>query len=96
LLGKRFLLRNISIIRESLDGLKKGSRVPKGRQNVTVVKILPQLREIPFSPEHHPSARNALFIQAFSSGSATFEGRIIPENVTGKDKDNTETTSRWR
>jgi hypothetical protein len=96
LLGKRFLLRNIFIIRESPDGLKKGSRVPKGHQNVTVVKILPQLREIRFSPEHHPSARNALFLQPFSSGSATFEGCIVPENVIGKDKENTETSSHWR
>jgi hypothetical protein len=28
-------------------------------------------------------------------GSVTFEGCIVPENVIGKDKDNTETSSRW-
>jgi hypothetical protein len=28
-------------------------------------------------------------------GSTTFEGFIVPEKVLGKDKDNTETSSRW-
>jgi hypothetical protein len=28
-------------------------------------------------------------------GSVTFEGCIVPENVIGKDKDNTETSLRW-
>jgi hypothetical protein len=28
-------------------------------------------------------------------GSMTFEGCIVAENVIGKDKDNTETSSRW-
>jgi hypothetical protein len=28
-------------------------------------------------------------------GSVTFVGRIVPEKVIGKDKDKTETSSRW-
>jgi hypothetical protein len=28
-------------------------------------------------------------------GSVIFEGCIVPENVIGKDKDNTETRCRW-
>jgi hypothetical protein len=28
-------------------------------------------------------------------GSGTFEGCIVPEKVIGKDKENTETSSRW-
>jgi hypothetical protein len=28
-------------------------------------------------------------------GSVTFEGCIVPENVIGKDQDNTETNSHW-
>jgi hypothetical protein len=28
-------------------------------------------------------------------GSVTFDGRIVPEKVIGKDKDNTYSSSRW-